>query len=420
MTYSKYNVLTKIGNRKIVYNLVTDSVITDLDKDFESLMEVKKSSGSLNYVPRKLLESKFVVESHDDELSDLLDACNKIITSLDELTVVIGTTLNCNFACIYCKQEHRVDTNMSDATLSDIIDFIKGRYDVHPFKKLNISFFGGEPMLNHRCVESAITIISQFAQDNGIELYYSFTTNGSVIRDKTMELLATHKVSFQITVDGSPDIHNKNRPFGNGGPSYQIIMSNIEKILYRLPYARVVLRLNYDISVKPHDYYALLNSINGFPKERIAISLNKIFQIDGTLVPIKNYLAVIALFNRFGFAVNSSTICKSLCSASYLNYAFFRYDGKRVICSSTSDISDKYSDELINISEKRKNALTYIADECKECIFLPKCMNNCVIRKIDRSKCRKYLPDEIAAQLYVKQELIRKKANVTKNSKQIF
>lgn len=415
MTYSKYNVLIKIGNRTIVYNLVTDSVITDMDKDFESLMELKNSLDSQNLISNKLSESRFVVNSDIEEKSYILELCRKAVNSLDELTVVISTTLSCNFGCAYCNQAHHDNAMMSDETLLTVVEFIRNRYVQHPYKRLYLSFFGGEPMLNPRCIEKAITLASEFAKENGIELSLSFTTNGSVLADKMIELLRPYKVSFQITVDGNPETHNRNRPFKNGKPSYEIIMGNIERILCRLPYSKIVLRLNYDQNIKPDNYYSLLNSVKNFQQNRISISLNKIFQIDGATIPVENFLSTVALFNRFGFPVNSSTICRSICSASFLNYAFFRYDGKRIMCSSTSDISNDYEDNLINITEERKNALSYMPDECGECIFLAKCMSNCIRRKIGKIKCIKYLPDELAAKLYVKQKLLKKHIDAPSN-----
>ena len=85
------------------------------------------------------------------------EALNKFFTDLredtEQLRVTVLTTLQCNFACDYCFQGDHGDYNkhadrMSLDDSAQVAAWIEQRLDELKPKKLTITFFGGEPLLN--------------------------------------------------------------------------------------------------------------------------------------------------------------------------------------------------------------------------------------------------------------------------------
>ncbi|MCP4348458.1 MAG: putative geopeptide radical SAM maturase [Desulfobacterales bacterium] len=145
-----------------------------------------------------------------------------------QLTVI--TNLDCNFACIYCYEGDMKGKHfMSDRNAEHLLDFIKDKFT--PDKKfLNIDFHGGEPLLSAGMVKSVARAAKSFAESKGAVFTCNMITNGSLLKRQTAEELAQLGLkAVQITLDGPPEIHNKNRPFKSGQGSFDTIINNIKE-----------------------------------------------------------------------------------------------------------------------------------------------------------------------------------------------
>ncbi len=70
-------------------------------------------------------------------------------------------------------------------------------------------------------------------------------TNGYLFTEEMCYFFAENKLEYvQITIDGSPEIHNKTRIHKSGIPTYHTILSNIDLILDRMPDCMVGIRAN--------------------------------------------------------------------------------------------------------------------------------------------------------------------------------
>ena len=80
----------------------------------------------------------------------------------------------CNLKCVYCYEEGCIVKSMDRETVNNVIDFICKRCkDNKRIKTLNITWFGGEPLL---AVDNIIMIgeaVSKYCSQNGI----TFTSN---------------------------------------------------------------------------------------------------------------------------------------------------------------------------------------------------------------------------------------------------
>lgn len=140
MKFSIYNTrLNLSANTDVIFNSVTaDSVIIpkNLSLDLQSI--------SLETIA--LFREKGIIVSQDkDESGAIWDIFQNSTTSPDSFFLTINPTLMCNFRCWYCYESHKAQTVMSDDIIIKTNKFISNISN--KFKNIELSFFGGEPLL---------------------------------------------------------------------------------------------------------------------------------------------------------------------------------------------------------------------------------------------------------------------------------
>ncbi|MEM1803842.1 MAG: radical SAM protein [Pyrobaculum sp.] len=133
-------------------------------------------------------------------------------------------TENCNFRCVYCYE--RFQPNIMDKDVSEgVINLIKVR--APELWLLQISWFGGEPMLYYRYIINFMKAIEEYKHDN-LKIVGDISTNGYLLDlEKLKNLLKHHVKLFQITLDGDKTYHDKVRVKADGGPTFEKIWNNI-------------------------------------------------------------------------------------------------------------------------------------------------------------------------------------------------
>ncbi|HHT57737.1 radical SAM protein [Herbinix luporum] len=152
--------------------------------------------------------------------------------------LAIEVTSQCNFRCKYCvfsgrysgQRIHKTD-NMSLETAKKSIDlylrYIEEAKDYNPNRRPVISFYGGEPLLNFdlikQCVEYAKSLYDE-------QIYFSVTTNGSLLTDDIIDFLVKEKFSTIVSLDGYKENHDRNRVNASGHGTFDFVMKNIKKL----------------------------------------------------------------------------------------------------------------------------------------------------------------------------------------------
>jgi uncharacterized protein len=141
------------------------------------------------------------------------------------LGLTILTTEACNFSCFYCHQKHN-PTHLRQEVAQSIEKFVERR--APGLDRLDISWFGGEPLVNKKMVVELSKKFVRICVDNDIALHSAMSTNAYYLdRDLFSELLQLEFKRFQITFDGPSEIHNKSRTSKNGEPTFATIWNNV-------------------------------------------------------------------------------------------------------------------------------------------------------------------------------------------------
>lgn len=142
-------------------------------------------------------------------------------------SVMLNVTDQCNFRCRMCFCDW-ADHYMSQETANKAIDLALKRKNPK-VDKLNINFFGGEPMLNY----SLIQYLIEKWED---KCTFSMTTNGSLLTLENMDYLKEHKVGILFSIDGAKETQDYNRPFRSSKAStFDVLLKKIPEILIRWP-----------------------------------------------------------------------------------------------------------------------------------------------------------------------------------------
>ena len=145
-------------------------------------------------------------------------------------SLLLQVTRNCNMRCNYCFysglykniRTHQ-DKTMSIDTCKKTIDFFFEKAKCSP--SVNIGFYGGEPLLNFNVIKEAIEHIKR--QYGNKKVYYSITTNGTLLTDEMVAFFINHNFKITISIDGPAEIHNHNRVFADGRGTYESVINNL-------------------------------------------------------------------------------------------------------------------------------------------------------------------------------------------------
>ncbi len=154
-----------------------------------------------------LIQENFIISN--EKLIYLENTKNKYSRKEKFQLILLPAGEACNLDCVYCYEDHSNRKSMGKEHQATLLRFIKKQ---NP-QSVSIEYFGGEPMLN-------MPFIIQFGEllkKNDIVFSASITTNATLITEKTLaQLYAANVKTFQITLDGYKELHNKLRPSKNG------------------------------------------------------------------------------------------------------------------------------------------------------------------------------------------------------------
>lgn len=148
---------------------------------------------------------------------------NSITSNILDLHLL--PTEQCNFRCTYCYESFHLK-KMSPLVIGGIKKLLAKR--INSLKSLRIAWFGGEPL----AASDVVLDISKYAMDlcleNFCHYHFSMTTNAYLLdEDRFAALLSVGVDSFQISLDGPKELHDRTRKRADGGGTFDKIWANL-------------------------------------------------------------------------------------------------------------------------------------------------------------------------------------------------
>lgn len=149
------------------------------------------------------------------------------------ISVTLEITERCNLRCKYCiynedDKSHREfgENEMSFETAKKAIDFA----NLHSGNKINIGFYGGEPLLRYKFIQRCIEYTKQNVKKE--ELRMSMTTNGTLMTKERSDYFAgIDKFRVTFSVDGPKKVHDENRVFIDGTGTHKLTMQGLKNMI---------------------------------------------------------------------------------------------------------------------------------------------------------------------------------------------
>lgn len=116
---------------------------------------------------------------------------------------------------------------MEFETGKNAIDFLLKNCD-----EGEVSFFGGEPLIEFRLIEKLAYYAENQAQEKNKTVNFHVTTNGTLITKSVARFLNSHNFSVIVSIDGTESVHNCNRAFLNSKKgSYEAVIKGAHMLI---------------------------------------------------------------------------------------------------------------------------------------------------------------------------------------------
>lgn len=370
--------------------------VNSINTNFPQLYEVMRKMDFIvpdDYNEKEIVKQRRRNEQYDESLYH----------------IIVNPTLSCNLSCWYCYEHKNQNSRISLDILEGIKRHIVFHYHHHPYKELKLSFFGGEPFMYFDAIISICNFANSFCKDNGIRLLLDFTTNGTLLTEERLKLLKDFTCTFQITIDGSHDRHNKIKfTKDHLMDTYRTTINNLFLIQHIIPYSFIYVRINFDGNTLKY-LDSILDDLELLDRIRTIVILKKIWQVNSFLKNkelVRN--AIENIFDR-GFMIDYYTQ-GYLCFGERKNEVVINYDGNIFKCTTINSfdkansfgVLDTNTGKIIWNETKLETLYSAVtADKCFMCKMYPICYgpcnfhllsgdSNCYLETLDLSK-KEYL-----------------------------
>ena len=179
--------------------------------------------------------------------------------------VTLQLLKDCNLRCKYCFVEHSSDA-MDFETARKAIDFEIERALKLNQKEINVTFFGGEPLLKFDMIKE----LTHYTNKNtNLKITFDLVTNGLLFDKEISTFFIENNFTVGISLDGTPGNHDLNRVDVHGNPTYNKIMKNIDNIRHYEEKTGKIMQVSMVVAKNTYNnlYENLLSIINlGFRK----------------------------------------------------------------------------------------------------------------------------------------------------------
>lgn len=100
-------------------------------------------------------------------------------------------------------------------------------------REVSLVFFGGEPLLAFRLIRRVVAHVRERERETGKRVRFSLSTNGVGLTPAVVDFLVAEDIGCQVSIDGPPALHDRNRVLASGRGSYRQVMRGVERLLAR-------------------------------------------------------------------------------------------------------------------------------------------------------------------------------------------
>ncbi len=353
---------------------------------------------------RELIDKGFLVDDDADELADVVAAHKKARESRERIELLIAPSMACNLDCFYCFESNRYAGRMTPALQANTVQLVRGYFESGT-RYLDVTWYGGEPLLAFSVVKRLSENFLSLCDKFGCAYSAVIVTNGTLMTPEKAQQLASWKVKrAQITLDGTPELHDVRRVPKNGSPTFFRILEGIEAAA---AYMQVSVRINVCRQVAARLEALLQLLVARGLNNIVSIYVAPLQKVPGTAASRRSgeqletldgrgaadlALRFNDLLSKYGFAVSNHlpeprcTTCIADKEQSWLIEA----NGDLQKCYWTAGLRAEAAGRLTEDGivlqapyGKWRDWTEFRSPECLKCIMLPICLGRCPLKHLN-------------------------------------
>ncbi|MDR2980072.1 MAG: 4Fe-4S cluster-binding domain-containing protein [Bacteroidales bacterium] len=342
-----------------------------------------------------MLKLGVIVNAEIDEINRIILIHRKQIYNNQMYRITVMPTLDCNFNCWYCYEEHSKE-KMSGSIQKAILKHIRQVLDENNLKLLSLDWFGGEPLLYFNdVVYSLSSKIKRECEKHSVSFTNGITTNGALItNDMLKKLNSIALFSYQITLDGHELHHNQVKKTSLSHNEYRNILNVLFNLCESIEKLTLLVRINYS----PKNIDNIHKIIDDIPikyRDKMSISFQQVWQTQHESLDLK-IKSIIEKFIAAGFRIEKPNIENAFhkCYADVINQVVITPNGDVFKCTARDFINHKPDGILQNDGSiewhapyyNRLSKTTIEYEKCYDCKVLPACWGPCSQKLLEYQK----------------------------------
>lgn len=240
--FIKYVFIKHVSDGVVLYNNLTKGMLYLTFEEYSDVSNNKELINQWYLVPEEFDDKKF--SNQVTQLGRMIAKKTKVISSY-----TIFTTTDCNARCFYCYEKGVKKIMMPNKVARDVGKYIAKKSAAD---KVDIMWFGGEPLYN---IDS-IDIVCKVLKQKKVNFTSGMISNSYLFDDEIINkaIKFWNLKWIQITLDGTEKIYNRTKSFIYNDNAYVRVLQNIRKLLQ----ADISVRIRLNITSKNADDLNLL------------------------------------------------------------------------------------------------------------------------------------------------------------------
>jgi len=183
---------------------------------------------------------------------------------------------SCNLSCVYCYMENNQSNArkllMGREQAFQAVDHLTERSGRR--HNLQVTFFGGEPLLNFRRIKEVVQYCKEAEQKYNREFVFELITNGTLLDGKIADFVIENDMLLFVSLDGWRQMHNKQRPSISGKDYHERILSNAKRMdrEYKKRKSKHTVKVRANLTPEFCDVEAVINFFQSHGFTTIGIS----------------------------------------------------------------------------------------------------------------------------------------------------
>jgi uncharacterized protein len=238
----------RVDGRRILFHVPTTSLF-ELDELAADVLDLFRQRSEVSEEDvRRRFDGRHAPERVVETLEELLDLeiihngqprpANHppvAIANYPISTLVLNVNTGCNLSCTYCYKEDLTTPDRGQRMAFDTAakSFELLLREAAERERVNLVFFGGEPLSNMPLIRQMIDHAERRAAEAGKTVDFSLTTNATLLTEELVDYFSAHRVGITVSMDGPKALHDRNRRTIGGKGTYDVVAKKAHMLLAR-------------------------------------------------------------------------------------------------------------------------------------------------------------------------------------------